>query len=215
MGKDFTLKQKFLLFVASFLGPFIIRLIGSTWKVKYEGESELNQCREKYGRVIYCFWHNRLFGLCYTHRKRNIGILISTHFDGEIIARIVQRMGYHPFRGSSTKEGATGLFGMLKNEKAGDLGITVDGPRGPKGVVKPGVIFLASRSGLPIIPVSCDSSKKWELSSWDGFQIPKPFAEVVVHYSQPIYLENITGHTQIKHHSHHLADVLKGMGNCI
>lgn len=214
MGKSFTLKQKFLLFVASILGPFIIKLLGSTWKVRYEGEPELNQCRAKYGKVIFCFWHNRLFGLCYTHRKRNVGILISTHFDGEIIARIVQRMGYHPIRGSSTKMGAAGLFGMLKNDKAKDLAITVDGPKGPRGMVKPGVIFLASRSGLPIIPVSCDSSKKWVLSSWDRFQIPKPFAEVVVQYGQPIYLENSLGHTQIKNHSHNLADALNGMRSC-
>jgi lysophospholipid acyltransferase (LPLAT)-like uncharacterized protein len=214
MGKSFTLKQKFLLFVASFLGPFIIRLIGSTWKVRYECEPELNQCRAKYGKMIFCFWHNRILSLCYTHRKRNVGILISTHFDGEIIARIVQRMGYHPIRGSSTKMGATGLFGMLKYDKAKDLAITVDGPKGPRGMVKPGVIFLAAKSGLPIIPVSCNSSKKWVLSSWDRFQIPKPFAEVVVQYGHPICLENNLGHTQVKNHSHNLADALNGMESC-
>ncbi len=214
MDKSFTLKQKLLLFVARFLGPFIIKLIGSTWKIRYVGKTELNQCRAKYGKVIFCFWHNRILSLCYTHRNRNIGILISTHIDGEIIARIVKRMGYYPIRGSSTKMGAAGLLGMIKNEKAKDLAITVDGPKGPRGIVKPGVIFLASRSGLPIIPVSCNSSKKWVLSSWDRFQIPKPFAEIVVQYGQPILLENVKSQMQIKRHSHILADVLNEVGSC-
>jgi len=148
-----------LLFFAGRLGPLLIRLLGATWRVKVAGQSDVYPQRKKTKRMIYCFWHNRLLGLCYTQRNKNVGILISSHFDGEIIARIVSRMGYHPLRGSTTRGGALGLMSMLKNEDVWHLSVTVDGPRGPQGVSKPGAIFLAAKTGLPIIPISCDSSK--------------------------------------------------------
>ena len=203
------------MFVAGLIGHALINLLGFTWRVRVAGQVDLYPGREKTEKRIYCFWHNRLLGLAYTQKKKNVGIMISSHFDGEIVARIVSRMGYHPLRGSSTKGGAVGLLSMLKNDEVWHLAITVDGPRGPKGVVKPGVIYLASKSGLPVVPISCNSSKKWVLSSWDRFEIPRPFARVVVTLGKPISIDEISGHTQIKKYTEHLEKAINELENCL
>jgi lysophospholipid acyltransferase (LPLAT)-like uncharacterized protein len=214
MNKPFTPWQRFLLFIAGTVGPVLIRILGFTWKVRVAGATKVHPQRYKTEKRIYCFWHNRLLALCFTQRKKNVGIMISSHFDGEVIARIVSRMGYRALRGSSTRGGAAGLLSMLKNDEVWYLAITVDGPRGPREVVKPGAIFLASRSGLPIIPVSANSSSKWVLSSWDRFEIPKPFATVTVALGEPIYAENVTGHQGIKQYSDTLAQALEDLKKC-
>ncbi len=205
MDRPFTLKQKFLLGIASSIGPLLIKTFAGTWRIQYDNPYKTAPTRKKGIKRIYCFWHNRLLGLAYTERKKNVGILISSHFDGEIIARIVNRMGYHSLRGSSTRGGSAGLLSMLRDENVWYLAITVDGPRGPRGVVKPGAIFLAAKSGLELIPVSCDSDNKWVLPSWDGFQIPKPFSKVTVSFGKPVMLKEISGHTDIKKYADELA----------
>lgn len=215
MDKAFTLKQKFLLFIAGFLGPILIRLLGYTWRVESVGRRDVFPQRQKTVKRIYCFWHNRILGLAFTQRKKNVGILISSHFDGEVIARIVRRMGFYPLRGSSTRGGSAGLLSMLHNGDVWSLAITVDGPHGPSGVVKPGAIFLAAKSGLEIVPVSCDATRKWVLHSWDNFEIPKPFARVTVSMGDPIPIKEISGHVQIKQHAEELGRSINGMAQCI
>ena len=206
--------QKLLLFIAGWLGLILLNVLGFTWRVEVIDPYEVSPLRKKTAKRIYCFWHNRLLGLAYTQRFKNVGILISSHFDGEIIARIVGRLGYHPLRGSSTRGGSAGLLSMLRNEEVWHLAITVDGPRGPKGVVKPGVIFLAARTNLHIVPVSCDTSRKWVLPSWDNFEIPKPFARVIVSWGKPFFAGNISGHSKIKSQTDNLANLLNEIAKC-
>ena len=203
-----------LLVVVGHLGVWLLHLLGLTWKIKVRGRLDIYPQRKSAEKRIYCFWHNRLLGLAYTERKKNVGILISSHFDGELIARIVARLGYLPLRGSSTSGGSAGLISMIKNENVAYLAITVDGPRGPKGIVKPGALFLASRSRLPIVPVSCDSSSKWIMKSWDRFEIPKPFAEVVVSIGEPIFIDNNADDRQLENQACRLAEILDELGKC-
>jgi len=214
MQGSFTFVQKVQLFIAELLGPLLINLLGATWKVQISGESKIHPQRHQTEKRIYCFWHNKLLGLCFTQQKKNVGILISSHFDGEIIARITKRLGYHPHRGSSTRGGAAGLMAMLKDDHVWYLAITVDGPRGPKEVVKPGVIYLALKSGLPIVPVSCNSSDKWVLKSWDNFEIPKPFARITVAMGQPIYIDSSKTDKQIKSSTDTIAEAIKELEQC-
>jgi len=210
----FTYWQKVQLSIAGWLGPFLLKALGMTWRVSIDDQYNVRPRRKKTAKRIYCFWHNRLVGLAYTQRFMNVGILISSHFDGEIIARIVGRMGYHPLRGSSTRGGSAGLLAMLKSENVWHLAITVDGPRGPKGVVKPGAIFLAAKSALQIVPISCDSARKWVFPSWDNFEVPKPFAKVKITVGKPITVKNITGHEQIRNQTDNLARILNEIGKC-
>jgi len=214
MEKRFTLKQKLLLLIAGWLAPVLLNTLGLTWRVRVIDPHGVSPLRKKTAKRIYCFWHNRLLGLAYTQRFKNVGILISSHFDGEIIARIVSRMGYHPLRGSSTRGGSVGLLSMLRNEDVWHLAITVDGPRGPRGVVKPGAIYLAAKSNLHIVPISCDTSRKWVLPSWDNFEIPKPFARVEVSMGKPFFAGNISEHSQLKNQTDNLAKLLNELAKC-
>lgn len=172
--------------MASLFGPTLMKLYGMTWRVRWEGLDSLAEARKDGKQVLFCFWHSRLLGLCYTHRYRNIGIMVSQSFDGEWIARIVTRLGYRVFRGSASRNGAVALVEMLKHKDEGDLSLTVDGPRGPAEKVKPGVLSLASNSGLPAVPISYIASKSWRLKTWDRFILPKPFAIITVRYGARI-----------------------------
>ncbi len=172
--------------MASILGPFLILLYGLTWRVRWDGVKNLEDARRVSDKVMFAFWHSRLLGLCYTHRFRNIGIMVSRSFDGEWIARIVTHLGYRVFRGSASKDGVPALLQMLKSKNVGDLSLTVDGPRGPAEKVKPGAISLASNGRLPIVPISYIASRAWRLKSWDRFMVPRPFSAVTVIYGKHI-----------------------------
>jgi lysophospholipid acyltransferase (LPLAT)-like uncharacterized protein len=187
MNARFSLGQRIVLLVAALLGPILIRLYGLTWRVRWEGVDNLKEARSLCGQVLFCFWHSRLLGLCYTHRYRNIGIMVSQSFDGEWIARLVQKLGYRVFRGSASKDGAKALLEMLK-DKDGDLALTVDGPRGPAQKVKAGAVTLAAHAGLPIVPIAYAAENAWRLKSWDRFILPKPFSRITVRYGRMIQI---------------------------
>jgi lysophospholipid acyltransferase (LPLAT)-like uncharacterized protein len=187
MKTEFSWGQRAALLVAAILGPVLIRLFGLTWRVSWEGTDNLKKAKALCGQVLFCFWHSRLLGLCYTHRNRNIGIMVSKSFDGEWIARVVRKLGYRVFRGSASRDGARALLEMMK-EKDGDLALTVDGPRGPALKVKPGAVTLAAHTGLPIVPITYVAANAWLLNSWDRFILPKPFSKITVRYGQMIFV---------------------------
>lgn len=130
---------------------------------------------------IFAFWHNRILMMPYLYERfcpgRRMLMLVSRSRDGEFITRIMNRFGIDGVRGSSSRGGSGALREMvreLEKKSARDIGITPDGPRGPKGKVQDGVLAVAEASGRPIIPVTTHLSRKWELPSWDRFQIPQP-----------------------------------------
>src|SRR5207249_1270807 len=136
---------------------------------------------------IFAVWHARVLPLAWTHRGRGIVVLVSRHRDGQLIARIIERLGFATSRGSSTRGGEEGVMDMLRQAEGGRLiGITPDGPRGPAESLKPGLVYLASRSGLPIVPIATASRRCWRLRSWDRFRVPRPFTRVLVAYGEPI-----------------------------
>jgi len=137
--------------------------------------------------TLYALWHSGLLPLVSTHRGHGVVVLVSRHQDGELITRVIERFGFRTARGSSTRGGGRGALEMLRGAGAGaSLAITPDGPRGPAQVVKPGLVFLASRSGLPVRAVGVAAMPAWTLRSWDGFQVPKPFARVAIAHGDPI-----------------------------
>lgn len=144
--------------------------------------------------LLITFWHNRIFLLphLYTHRwksrrDRRVAVLISASSDGEHLARILTRYNMICVRGSSSRRGREALRQLTRLVHEGrDVGITPDGPRGPKYRVQPGVISLAQLTQSPIVPVSYVLSRKIVLKSWDGFMIPLPFARCAVHVGAPI-----------------------------
>ena len=173
--------------IAATLGALVLRLLGATWRIDRSGIAAYDAELARGARCVYAMWHARLLPLVYTYRGRGAAVLVSRHRDGELITRIIRRLGYVAGRGSSTRGGDEGMREMIEWGQRGRLlAITPDGPRGPAERVKPGLVYLASRTGLPIVPVASAASPCWRLRSWDGFRIPKPFARVIVANGAPI-----------------------------
>jgi len=161
--------------------------MGKTWRLHWAGQEHLRAIRSARENVIYAFWHGRMLALCFSHRRQNIHIMVSEHRDGEIVAQTVNLLGFVPIRGSTTKGGRKALFQIAERARSGyDVAITPDGPRGPRWRVQPGVITLAQRTGMPIIPVANGASLGKTLSSWDRFLIPMPFSRVAIFLGAPI-----------------------------
>jgi lysophospholipid acyltransferase (LPLAT)-like uncharacterized protein len=172
---------------ASALGAILLRVLGATWRLDRSGLEAIHARFTSGEGCIFALWHARLLPLAFTHRGQDVAFLVSRHRDGELIARIIERMGYVTARGSSTRGAEEGLVDMLRLAEAGhSLGITPDGPRGPAEQMKPGLVWLASRTGLPILPVTSAARASKVLRSWDRFRVPYPFARVMVAYGEPI-----------------------------
>ncbi len=134
--------------------------------------------------VIYAFWHRAVFPSAWLWRRQRIAVMTSRSFDGEYIARIIQRLGFVPVRGSSSRGGREALGGMKDElEKGETVAFTIDGPRGPKYVAKPGPVLLARSSGLPMAAFYVALSDAWVLKTWDEFMIPKPFSKALARLS--------------------------------
>lgn len=165
------------------VGPPLLRLLARTWKVQVEFYENWEAGRRDGKDPLFAFWHENIPSGAILHRNRQIIVMISQHRDGELIARIVEKLGFRTRRGSTTTRGSQALREMLRDARSkSGLAITPDGPRGPAYSVAPGVLFLAAMSGRPIISVQFASSSCWRAGSWDRMIIPKPFAHVVVAY---------------------------------
>lgn len=170
------------------LGAAYIRLVWATSRWRVEG-GEIPAAFWDQGRpFILAFWHGRLLMMPKCWRAdRPIHMLISHHRDGQLIARTVAHFGIHSIAGSTTRGGAAGLRSLLKALKAGEcVGITPDGPKGPRMRASDGILGLARLSGCPVIPVSYSARPAARLESWDRFQVPRPFARGVFVWGQPI-----------------------------
>ncbi len=177
---------------AARLGALFVRAIGATWRFHVTHDAEVKRLRDE-GPVIFALWHGELLPLLYYHRGQGVAILVSEHADGEIIARIAQRLGYSTVRGSTSRGAARALLGLARVlEDGGDVAVTPDGPRGPAKSFAAGALVVAHRSGAPVICASASVSRAWRLGSWDRFLIPKPFARVRVAYADPLLVDGAT-----------------------
>lgn len=169
---------------------YVLRFYLSLLRIRVTGEEIALGCFSEYGRLIIAVWHQRFLpALAYVTKFRNFKpiVMISRSRDGELAARIADRLGLVPIRGSSTRGGTTALVEILKALKQNPAVIhIVDGPTGPKGIVKPGLISMAQMSGAAIVPVIISAKKVWMTRSWDRFLIPKPFSEVTIEWGQPL-----------------------------
>lgn len=133
-------------------------------------------------------WHRNSIGCLLACARERLAILVSLSFDGTVIAYVAKYFGIHSARGSSSRGGMEAFKQLLKFHKEGyDLGITVDGPRGPIYKVKSGIIAAAARTGMPILPFAAIARREWVLDkAWDKFRVPKPFTTIYKFYGQPI-----------------------------
>lgn len=183
----YTFRERLLIRAADILFFVLINLIGRTLRFEVENWENwiATNCDGRQG--ILTFWHNRVLAGTYYFRDRGIVVMTSQSFDGEYIARFIQRFGYGAVRGSSTR-GATGaMVEMARLMRAGKLAaLTIDGPKGPRYVAKMGAVMLAKQTGFPVLPFTLNSDKYWEIPSWDRLQIPYPFTRTRVIIGEPI-----------------------------
>jgi lysophospholipid acyltransferase (LPLAT)-like uncharacterized protein len=180
-------KDPLMLRLAESIGPAAIRGLASSLRFDVLPRDALTRFRRDGRRVIFSIWHGRMLPAAFFGRFRKIAILISRHKDGEYIARVAERLGFVPVRGSTTRGGLRALREALRRAGEGhDLAFTPDGPRGPRYRVQAGVIYAASRTGLPIVPSGVEVAPAWVLGSWDEFTIPKPFGRAVFRFGEPI-----------------------------
>ncbi len=154
------------------------------------GYTDFVNCKKLDKPVLIASWHGNLMTPLYCFRRHKLVIMSSLSDDGELMARVLESFNYQVVRGSSSRGGARGLLEMVKMVKAGNsAALTVDGPRGPKHVVKPGMVMIAQKSGAYVIPVGVACSKSVSLNSWDKTQIPLPFGHIVMHSGKPFVID--------------------------
>jgi hypothetical protein len=183
--KRSTIKRAEIAAIAAVGAPAIATLGASlSWRV--EGLHHLTFAGDA-RRPIMAFWHGRVLTATYFFRDRGIFVMISENFDGEWIARIIERFGYGTSRGSTSRGGQRALLELKRRMEEGrPAGFAVDGPRGPSRKVQPGVVWLAKLTGNPVVPFHMEASKYWSLGSWDRTQIPRPFSTVALAVGAPI-----------------------------
>jgi len=173
--------------IGAFLSAHAIRVIGCTWRFRIFAEEYLDEARTLAPHVIFAFWHGRMLPLSYRYRNKSIQVLASAHRDGELMGQTIRQLGFGHVRGSSTRGGARAIRELVTRLEEGfDLGITVDGPKGPRHEVKPGSLEISKLSGAFVIPVTTSSKSHWVFSSWDAFEFPKPFTTVFVRFGPPL-----------------------------
>jgi lysophospholipid acyltransferase (LPLAT)-like uncharacterized protein len=176
------------LFIA-FIYRFI-RFYSSTFRLEIKNEKEWMDILQEGGRVLLCVWHQQFFSAIRhfrNYRDLKPALMISKSLDGEIIAGVAERTGWHAVRGSSSRGGSEALKEMIDHLKQSRFAAhIVDGPLGPAGEVKPGVIRLAHNADAAIIPFYTSADRAWYFNSWDSFFIPKPFAKVTLSFGKMI-----------------------------
>jgi lysophospholipid acyltransferase (LPLAT)-like uncharacterized protein len=176
----YSLRQRLLLALITWAGFLAIRLIGPTLRFAVSWEDDAPGSLEK-RPIIYSFWHRCVFPAAYLWRNLNIRVMTSQSFDGEYIARIIQKFGFVAVRGSSSRGAVRALLGMRREAEGGwTVAFTIDGPRGPRYVAKPGPVLLGRSTGLPMSVFHMAVDDAWVLKTWDRFMIPKPFSRVLM-----------------------------------
>lgn len=175
------------------LGTLAIRIVSPTLRARVRDEAGFATRTAPSSPVIFAFWHNQMFVMPYVYRRflapRPAVCLVSASQDGEMIARVLARFGLGTARGSSSRRAREACLTLIAHLKEGkDVGITPDGPRGPRHQAHAGGVGLASLSGCPVIPLTCDFGWKIELPTWDRFMIPLPFSVWRLRFGKPMHV---------------------------
>lgn len=167
------------------IGVLLVRLLGATWRVRRVRPEAFDAPVRDRRPTVFVLWHGQLLPSLAYHRNTGIRVLISEHADGEIIARIAERLGFATVRGSTSRGAGRALIEMSRVLAEGGLiAVTPDGPRGPARSFAPGALVAAQRAGVDVVPLIAIASRGWRLKSWDRFLIPKPFSRVVFAYGE-------------------------------
>ena len=147
------------------LGYPFLRALGSTWKWKVSGAEHVDAIHARGLHPIHSFWHGRIFPATIYFQRRGIVVITSENYDGEWIARIIQKFGYGTARGSTSRGGPKALLQLVREVKSKGVAFTLDGPRGPAEIAQPGAVWLSKATGNPLLPFHADAASSWTLGS--------------------------------------------------
>jgi lysophospholipid acyltransferase (LPLAT)-like uncharacterized protein len=185
----YTFKQRLAIRAADFVFYLLIRALGATARFEVEGRENWEAAARDGRQPIYTFWHDQIMLGTYFFRRRGIVVMTSRSFDGEYIARFIQRFGYGAARGSSSRGAVSALVEMIRLARRGcPTGFSIDGPRGPRRVAKMGAVLLAKKTGCPVLPFTLNPARYYAAPSWDRLQVPFPFTRVRVLIAPPIHV---------------------------
>ncbi len=170
----------FVLETLGLLGSSLIRAWMGTmdYKVAYHDPNVDPAYANDGKHRIYIFWHENILVPLYLRRNCNLTMLLSQHDDAEVLSKVANLFGFHCVRGSSYRGAGKALAEMKRHAERTNLTITPDGPRGPRRVLAPGAVYLASKLQIPLVLLGIGSDRPWRAKSWDKFAIPKPYSRV-------------------------------------
>lgn len=214
-SKRLLKKWKFRIIVSRpFLGFLyhFIRIYSSTFRLTIENEDAWRAHIRQGGKILLCAWHQQFFPAIrhfkkYAHLRP--GLMISRSLDGEVITGVANRTGWYTIRGSSSRGGRKALGDMImKLKETGLAAHIVDGPTGPAGVVKAGVVRLANAAGAAIVPFYTSADRAWYFGSWDRFMLPKPFARVTIRFGDIIPWKAMTNEAEFEMQRNTLENIM-------
>jgi len=201
-------------------GPVILhallRALYATCRFAYRAAGKCSASGSPGGPLIYVAWHRDMLMLSYPYRNRDIAMVISRSHDGELAAQTARRMGYCAVRGSNSRGGISALkelIIMLRNGQS--VGVLADGPRGPAGQTKAGVLYLAHKTGAALVPVAAKASRSITLRSWDRMVLPLPFSHISIVEGEPIILPSDLNRRDLIQYCHQLTQRINGLYSTI
>lgn len=211
-----SFRKRLKIAIAVAVGRGLFGLLGASLRIDRKTTPRMEDHRIDGKPLICALWHGPHFPILYAYRNEGICVVASRSADGEILTRILTHFGFTTVRGSSSRGGTRALIDLARAVEAGaDAAIAVDGPRGPRYEVKPGIILLAKLTGRPIYPLVAGLSAYWEIHSWDRYRIPKPFARVKIETTQPIFVPSDADDATIERLRSDLQTTLTDMQNDI
>jgi len=200
--------NRFLARFAGLTAALLLRAIGATLRVTVSIEDG-GPPSFYVPATVYSFWHRCILPATWLYRNRDIGVMTSQSEDGEYIARTIEHFDFVPVRGSSSRGGARALLEMRRLVEAGHtVAFTIDGPRGPKYVAKPGPVLLAKSTQKPMLAFHFAVDRAWVLNTWDEFIVPKPFARVLLRVSRYMWVPANADEPAMQRHHQELQDAL-------
>jgi lysophospholipid acyltransferase (LPLAT)-like uncharacterized protein len=194
------IRHPLLIAVLGFLVSWCIRVWH--WTLRYRHCSvDANLMPDQLGlpgRFIYGFWHEDMIVPAYHYARPDVHVLVSKHADGMLIATAIRWLGLKVVAGSTNRGAAAAVLKLLNVARGSHIVITPDGPRGPRQCVQPGIVFIAARTALPIVPVGFGYAKAWRLKSWDRMALPRPFSRIAGVSLPAIHVPDIEDKDQLE-----------------
>ena len=209
------IRQPTLIKWIGFLGAILIRVWIGTLSFRYRSLGEnIYPDRGVKGSILYAFWHENILVPCQGFARRDTLVLISQHADGEMIAQVCKHLGWGTVRGSSTRGGIKAMREMMRASPGRHIVVIPDGPRGPRRHIELGLIFLAAKTGLPIVLLGVGHDRPWRLRTWDRFCVPRPFSKALVLGSAPIHIPEYADKAELEQYRQQVEKALNDVTDC-